>query len=102
MRKAKKEYWQNFFEDIKKSSNLAQIWLKVNNWYWIALKYIKPKFNSITLVFILPNNEIVVIVKDKKALVRLHNFLPLLIFYRTKYKPEKRTADTLFTNNHIG
>ncbi len=102
VRKAKKEYWQNFLEDIEESSNLAQIRLKDKNRCWIALKYTKPKFNSTISAFIRPNNEIIVTMQDKEALVKLYTFSPPPIFKRTKYKLGKRTARAFVTKYHIG
>ena len=49
-----------------------------------------------------PNNEIAVTMQDKDALVRLHTFPPRPIFYGTEYEPEKGTAHTLVTKDHVG
>ena len=87
VRKAKRECWQNFLEGIKELSNLAQISLEDKNRCWIALKYIKSKsYNAIPALIGL-NNEIAITRQDKKVLVKLHVFPPLLIFYRIEYKP---------------
>ena len=64
-----------------------QMRLEDKNRCWIALKYTKPKFNSIIPALIDFNNEIAVITKDKKALVRLYAFLLPPIFYGIEYKP---------------
>ena len=88
VRKAKRECWQNFLEGREESSNPAQIWPENKNRYWIALKYTKPKSNSITSVLIGLNKEIAVTMQDKEALVRVYAFFPLPVFYGTEYKPK--------------
>ena len=102
MHKAKREFWQNFVEGIEKSSNPTQIRFEDKNRCWIALKYTKPKSNNTTPALIGLNNKIAVIMQDKKALVRLHAFLPPPIFYKTEYKPGRRTAHALVTKDHFG
>ena len=98
--KAKREYWLNFLRGIK-PSNLTQIRPENRNRYWIVLKYTKPKLNNTTPALVGPNKEIAVTMQDKKALVRLHAFLPLPIFHRIKYKLENGMAHILITKNSV-
>ena len=101
MRKAKRECWQNFLEGIEEPSNPTQIRPENKNKCWIALKYTKQKSNSTISALIRPNNEIVIIMQNKEALVRRHAFLPPPISHKIEYKLGQETAHASVTKDKV-
>ena len=101
MRKTKRECWQNFLESMEEP-NPAQVQHEDKNRYWIALKYTKPKSNSTISALIGPNNEIAIIMQDKKALVRIYAFPSPPPFDRIEYEPGQRTAHLSITKDSVG
>ena len=87
IRKIKREYWQNFLESKEETLEPDKTCFKDKNWCWIALKYTKPKTNSITSMLIGPNNERAVTIQAKEALVKAHAFPPPFVVYGVKYQP---------------
>lgn len=82
--------------------NPAQIWHEDKIRYWIALKYIKPKSNSTIPALTGPNNEIVVTMQDKEALVRIHAFPLPPPLYKLEYEPRQETTYLSVTKDIVG
>ncbi len=102
VRRAKRYYQQIFLDCEKETWNLAQICVKYKKECLIALKYTKPKENSIIVTLIGPNNKIVMITQAIKELVRANAFLGQIIIHRTKYKSKLKTAHFQVTKYSIG
>lgn len=67
----------------------------------MALKYTKLKSNITTSGLTGPNNEIVVTIEDKEALVRVNAFLLPPVFYGIKCKPGQGSANLLITKDSV-
>lgn len=104
MRRAKKKCWQRFLlgEEELNGVDVAKIYPEDKNRCWKALQYTKPRTNRTTPALQGPNNQIAVIMHDKKALVRAHAFPKPLIFQGNEYLPGQESAHLSVNSETVG
>lgn len=104
MRRAKKKCWQRFLlgEEELNGVDVAKIYPEDKNRCWKALQYTKPRTNRTTPALQGPNNQIAVIMHDKKALVRAHAFPKPPIFQGNEYLPGQESAHLSVNSETVG
>lgn len=101
VRKAKREYRQNFLEREEEISDPSKVRPDDENRCWISLKYNKPQTNSTTLALKGPNNELAVTMQAKEVLVRAHAFPKPPVSRGAEYQPHQGRAHLLVTKDTV-
>ena len=94
VRRVKRECWQRFLigDDGADKGDITKVHSEDKNRCWKALQYTKPRTNRTNPALKGPNNEVVITMHDKEALVRAHAFPKPSIFEGNRYSPGQGSA----------